>query len=194
MIRAGLVLACLGDAGGFTYKKSRRGDALIDRAVPQVLRDAGTDCEVMPFSPYGYDERQFCSPGFNLPVGCLMRTPHGRFPEYHTSADNLCFVRPQSLAESFSRCVEIIGLLDGNRTLVNLNPKCEPQLGKRGLYGSIGGAAEGRSRELALLWVLNLSDGENSLIDIAERSGLPFTAIGNAARDLESHGLVREKA
>jgi aminopeptidase-like protein len=194
MIRAGLVLACLGDAGGFTYKKSRRGDALIDRAVPQALHDAGTDCEVMPFSPYGYDERQFCSPGFNLPVGCLMRTPHGRFPEYHTSADNLSFVRPQSLAESFSRCVEIIGLLDGNRTLVNLNPKCEPQLGKRGLYGSIGGAAEGRSRELALLWVLNLSDSENSLLDIAERSGLPFAAIDNAARDLESHGLVREKS
>jgi aminopeptidase-like protein len=194
MIRAGLVLACLGDAGGFTYKKSRRGDALIDRAVPHTLRDAGRDCEVMPFSPYGYDERQFCSPGFNLPVGCLMRTPHGRFPEYHTSADNLSFVRPQSLAEAFARCVEIIGLLDGNRTLVNLNPQCEPQLGKRGLYGSIGGAAEGRSRELALLWVLNLSDGENSLLDIAERSGLPFTAIDNAARDLESHGLVREKA
>ncbi|HEY2917672.1 MAG TPA: DUF4910 domain-containing protein [Candidatus Binatia bacterium] len=194
MIRAGLVLACLGDAGGFTYKKSRRGDALIDRAAPQALRDAGTDCEVMPFSPYGYDERQFCSPGFNLPVGCLMRTPHGRFPEYHTSADDLSFVRPQLLAESYWRCREIIDLLDNNRTLVNLNPKCEPQLGKRGLYGSTGGAAEGRSRELALLWVLNLSDGENSLLDIAERSGLPFTAIQNAARDLESHGLVKEKA
>jgi aminopeptidase-like protein len=193
-IRAGLVLACLGDAGTFTYKKSRRGDALIDRAVPQALRNGRTDCEVTPFSPYGYDERQFCSPGFNLPVGCLMRTPHGCFPEYHTSADNLSFVRPQSLAESFARCVEIISLLDGNRTLVNLNPKCEPQLGKRGLYGSIGGAVEGRSRELALLWVLNLSDGENSLLDIAERSGLPFAAIDNAARDLESHGLVKEKA
>jgi aminopeptidase-like protein len=194
MIRAGLVLACLGDAGGFTYKKSRRGDALIDRAVPQAFRDARTDCEVMLFSPYGYDERQFCSPGFNLPVGCLMRTPHGRFPEYHTSADNLTFVRPQSLAESFSRCVEIIDLLDSDRNMVNLNPKCEPQLGKRGLYGSIGGAVDGRSRELALLWVLNLSDGENSLLEIAERSGLPFAAIDNAARDLESHGLLKEKA
>ena len=193
-IRAGLVLACLGDAGGFTYKKSRRGDTLIDRAVPQALRDAKTNCELMPFSPYGYDERQFCSPGFNLPVGCLMRTPHGRFAEYHTSADDLSFVQPRALAESFWRCREIIELLDSNRTLINLNPKCEPQLGKRGLYGSIGGASDGRSRELALLWVLNLSDGENSLLDIAERSGLSFAAIENAARDLEQHGLLRESS
>jgi aminopeptidase-like protein len=147
----------------------------------------------LPFSPYGYDERQFCSPGFNLPVGCFMRTPHGCFPEYHTSADDLSFVRPQSLAESFWRCREIIGLLEGNRTLINLNPKCEPQLGKRGLYGSIGGSAEGRNRELALLWVLNLSDGDNSLLDVAERSGLPFAVIENAAQDLEHHGLLREK-
>lgn len=122
-----------------------------------------------------------------------MRTPHGRFPEYHTSADNLSFVRPQSLAESFSHCVEIIDLLDNDRNMVNLNPKCEPQLGKRGLYGSIGGAADGRSREL-LLCLLNLSDGENSLLEIADRSGLPFAAIDNAARDLESHGLLKEKA
>jgi aminopeptidase-like protein len=193
-IRAGLVLACLGDAGGFTYKRSRRGDTLIDRAVPQAFRDARTNCEMLPFSPYGYDERQFCSPGFNLPIGCLMRTPHGCFPEYHTSADNLSFVRPPALAESFWRCREIIELLDSNRTLVNLNPKCEPQLGKRGLYGSIGGASDGRSRELALLWVLNLSDGENSLMDIAERSGLPFAFVANAAQELEHHALLWEKA
>jgi aminopeptidase-like protein len=192
-IRAGLVLACLGDGGGFTYKKSRRGDALIDRAAPQALRAAGASCQTVEFSPYGYDERQFCSPGFNLPVGCLMRTPHGCFPEYHTSADNLHFVRPEHLAESFVRCREIIDLLDNNRTFFNLNPKCEPQLGKRGLYGSIGGAAGGRTRELALLWVLNGSDGENSLLDIAERSGLPFNAVAAAARELEQHGLLKEK-
>ena len=193
-IRAGLVLACLGDAGSFTYKKSRRGDALIDRAVPQALRDAGEGYQTIEFSPYGYDERQFCSPGFNLPIGCLMRTPHGCFPEYHTSADNLEFVRPEYLAGSYARCREIIEILDENRTFINLNPKCEPQLGKRGLYGSIGGASGSRSRELALLWVLNGSGGDATLLDIAERSGLPFNAIADAARDLEQHGLLREKA
>ena len=192
-IRGGLVLACLGDAGGFTYKKSRRGDALIDRAVPQALRDAGRECQSVEFSPFGYDERQFCSPGFNLPVGCLMRTPHGCFPEYHTSADDLSFVRPENLAESLLRCRDIMRLMDANRTLINLNPKCEPQLGKRGLYGSVGGAANSRSRELALLWVLNLSDGEHSLLDIAERAGLPFPVIESSARDLERHELLAEK-
>jgi aminopeptidase-like protein len=194
LIRGGLVLACLGDAGGFTYKKSRRGDALIDRAVPQALRDAGQECKTVEFSPFGYDERQFCSPGFNLPVGCLMRTPHGCFPEYHTSADDLSFVRPENLAESLLRCRDIMRLMDSDRTLINLNPKCEPQLGKRGLYGSVGGAANSRSRELALLWVLNLSDGEHSLLDIAERSGLAFPVIDSSARELERHGLLAEKA
>ena len=193
-IRAGLVLACLGDAGSFTYKKSRRGDALIDHAVPQALRDAGELYQAVEFSPYGYDERQFCSPGFNLPVGCLMRTPHGCFPEYHTSADNLEFIRPEYVAGSYARCREIIEILDENRTFINLNPKCEPQLGKRGLYGSIGGASGSRSRELALLWVLNGSGGDATLLDIAERSGLPFNAIADAARDLEQHGLLKEKA
>jgi aminopeptidase-like protein len=193
LIRAGLVLACLGDGGSFTYKKSRRGDSLIDRAVPQALRDAGLDYNTLDFSPFGYDERQFCSPGFNLPMGCLMRTPHGCFPEYHTSADDLNFVRPEYLAESLMRCRQILHLLDNERTMINLSPKCEPQLGKRGLYGSIGGASGGRDRELAFLWVLSFSDGEHSLLDIVERSGLPFTAIDMAARELERHGLLKEQ-
>ena len=192
-IRAGLVLACLGDGGAFTYKKSRRGNALIDRAAAQALGEAGATFTTQEFSPFGYDERQFCSPGFNLPVGCLMRTPHGCFPQYHTSADDLDYVRAENLAESLQRCRAILRVLDGDRTLFNLNPKCEPQLGKRGLYGSVGGATGSRERELGLLWVLNLSDGEHSLLDIAERSGLPFGAIETAARDLERQGLLAEK-
>jgi aminopeptidase-like protein len=192
-IRAGLILACLGDGGSFTYKKSRRGDSLVDRAVPHALRAAGADFQTQEFSPFGYDERQFCSPGFNLPVGCLMRTPHGCFPEYHTSADDLSFVRPEYLAESLQRCRGILRVLESDRSMINLNPKCEPQLGKRGLYGSVGGAAGGRERELALLWVLNLSDSAHSLLDIAERSKLPFDTIENAAQELERHGLLEEK-
>lgn len=194
LIRAGLVLACLGDAGGFTYKKSRRGDTLVDRAARQALGETGADFTVQEFSPFGYDERQFCSPGFNLPVGCLMRTPHGCFPQYHTSADDLDFVRPEYLGQSLERCRAILCILEDDRTLINLTPKCEPQLGKRGLYGSVGGAAGGRERETALLWVLNFSDGAHSLLDIAERSGLPFAAVDNAARDLERHGLLKEQA
>jgi aminopeptidase-like protein len=190
-IKHGLVLACIGDAGHTTYKRSRRGDAEIDRAVAHVLRHSGAPFEIEAFSPYGYDERQFCSPGFNLAVGRLTRTPHGRFPEYHTSADNLTLVTPDALADSLRKCVAVLGVLEGNRTYVNQNPWCEPQLGKRGLYEGMGASADRRQLELALLWVLNQSDGTQSLLDIAERSGLPFALVQHGADLLLAHDLLR---
>ena len=191
-IRHGLVLVNVGDSGKVNYKKSRRGNAEIDRAVIQVLKDAGDPYEVLDFSPYGYDERQFCSPGFNLPVGCFMRTPHGKFPEYHTSADDLNFVRPESLADSFAKCQAILDVLERNKMYLNLNPKCEPQLGKRGIYSDIGGQTDGKLQELAMLWVLNFSDGQHSLLEIAEKSNLAFAVIDNAAQTLLEHGLLTE--
>ena len=133
------MLVDVGDAGKFTYKKSRRGDTEIDRAMVNVLKHAGGDYQVREFDPYGHDERQYCSPGINLAVGCFSRSPHGEFAEYHTSADNLDFVRREYLADSFSRCLSVLQLLDNNRRYVNLNPMCEPQLGKRGLYRMMGG-------------------------------------------------------
>ena len=188
-IRHGLVLTCIGDASGFHYKKSRRGNAEIDRAVACVLKDCGESSEILDFSPYGYDERQYCSPGFNLPVGCLMRSVWGTFPEYHTSADNLDFIQPASLAGSLQACMSIVDVLENNRRYLNQNPCCEPQLGKRNLYRSTGG--QSISTEInAQLWVLNLSDGEHSLLDIAERSGLSFAAIHGAAELLHENGLL----
>jgi len=191
-IQHGLVLSCIGDSGKVTYKRSRRATAPIDHAVEQVLKDSEDDYQLIDFSPYGYDERQFCSPGFNLAVGCFMRTPFGQFPEYHSSADDLEFVKPEFLADSYSKCLSIVRLLEHNRTYVNQNPRCEPQLGKRGLYEAIGGGAEHRTRELAMLWVLNLSDGSCSLLDIARRSGLKFEMIREAADALFKHDLLKE--
>jgi aminopeptidase-like protein len=159
--------------------------------VGHVLRQSGDDHEVMDFSPYGYDERQYCSPGFDLPVGCLMRTPHGRFPEYHTSADDLDLVRPRALADCFLKCLAVVDVLESNRRYLNVVSKCEPQLGRRGLYRTTGGADAG-PEELARLWVLNLSDGRHGLLDIAERSGAAFDAIRSAADALREHGLLRE--
>ena len=193
-VKHGLVLTCVGDSGNTTYKKSRQGDAEIDRAASHVLKHSGSKYEIAEFSPYGYDERQYCSPGFNLPVGCLMRTPNGRFPEYHTSADDLNFVRPSSLADSLDKCIRILDLLDQNRTWINLNPKCEPQLGRRGLYHTSGGPQGPAFDDLALLWVLNLSDGSHSLLEIAERSGMTFATIHQAAQALQAVGLLRESA
>jgi aminopeptidase-like protein len=193
-IKHGLVLACLGDAGHFTYKKSRRGDAPIDRVVAHALRARGATHDIVEFDPYGYDERQFCSPGFDLPVGRLTRTPHGRYPEYHTSADDLALVHPSALAESLDLCLAVIEVLEGDGVPVNQSPKCEPQLGKRGLYRSLGGLAEAGCDELALLWVLNLADGRHSLLDIAERAGYPFGAIQHAAALLTERGLLKTAA
>ena len=185
-IKHGLVITGVGNPGGITYKKSRRCDAEIDRAAYHVLKNSGQPSNIIDFYPYGYDERQYCSPGFNLPVGRLSRTPYGTYPEYHTSADNLDFVQPEFLGDSFCNTLAILDILDKNRAYLNLNPKCEPQLGKRGLYSSIG------KNELALLWVLNLSDGSNTLLDIAERSGIEFSSIEESARILLANNLLKE--
>ena len=188
-IRHGLVLTCVGDAGAFHYKKSRRGNAEIDRAAAHVLGHCGESAAILEFSPYGYDERQYCSPGFNLPVGCLMRSVWGTFPEYHTSADNLDFIRPAQLAGSLRVCAAILDLLENNRRYRNLSPYCEPQLGRRNLYGSTSGEVTGEEIN-ARLWVLNLSDGLHSLLDIAERSGLSFSTISKATDLLCQSGLL----
>jgi aminopeptidase-like protein len=190
-IRHGLVVACVGDPGKLHYKRSRRGDAEIDRAVIHALRHSGEDFELRQFSPYGYDERQFCSPAFNLAVGCLSRTPHGEFPEYHTSADNLDLVSPRALAGSLAVYMSVLRILENNACYVNTSPKCEPQLGKRGLYRALGGLADASQFTMAMLWILNLSDGDHSLLDIAERAELPFDTIHQSAQSLAEHGLLR---
>ncbi|WP_433250249.1 DUF4910 domain-containing protein [Streptosporangium sp. CA-135522] len=192
-VKHGLVLACAGDSGALTYKRSRRGDAEIDRAVRHVLRTSGRPHEIVDFSPYGYDERQFCSPGFNLPVGSLTRTPYAGYPEYHTSADNPDFVSLEAMTDTLEACWEVTRVLERNRHYVNLSPYGEPQLGRRGLYGSLGGRSDTKQAQMAMLWVLNLSDGEHSLLDIAERSDLPFAAVADAAQALRGAGLVKEQ-
>jgi aminopeptidase-like protein len=191
-IKHGLVLTGVGDASNITYKKSRRGNSEIDQAMVHVLRHSGETYTIIDFFPYGYDERQYCSPGFDLPVGCFMRGLHGQYPEYHSSADNLDFVKAESLVQSYDRCLEVLELLEWNRTYMNQNPKCEPQLGRRGLYRTVAGQQEKQWTELALFWVLNASDGHHTLLDIAERADLPFGEIRSAAEALLKVGLLKE--
>ncbi|MBE1589512.1 DUF4910 domain-containing protein [Nonomuraea angiospora] len=189
-IRHGVTLACAGDSGTITYKRSRRGDAEIDQVFAHVLKDRPHT--VLDFSPYGYDERQYCSPGFNLAVGSLTRTPYSGYPEYHTSADNPDFVLPEAMEDTLETLWTAVRVLEGNRRYQNLSPYGEPQLGARGLYGSLGGRSDTKQAQMAMLWVLSLSDGLNSLLDIAERSNLPFQAIADAAHALQNAGLVKE--
>lgn len=189
-IEHGLTLSCIGDDGGLTYKRSRRGDAAVDQAMEIVLRDRGAPHRVLPWEPWGGDERQFCSPGFDLPVGTLMRTPHGEFDGYHTSADSIDRIRPESLGDAVDTCLELVEVLESNRRCVNLSPYGEPQLGRRGLYRSAGGAVATPDDERALLWVLNQCDGRSSLLDIANRSGLKYAVVRRAAERLERAELL----
>jgi aminopeptidase-like protein len=191
-LRGGLVLACLGDPGPLTYKRSRRGTTLIDGAVVRALAGGEVPFFSRPFVPSGYDERQFCSPGFDLPVGRLTRTPNGEYPEYHTSADDLDVVTADALAGSFAALERVVDELERGRRFVNLLPKGEPQLGRRGLYGATGGVAREQGFEAALLWVLSLSDGDASLEDVAERSGLAHAAVAQAAESLAAAGVLEE--
>ena len=192
-IRAGLVLGLLGDAAPLHYKHSRRGGTLIDRVASLVLSNgdahAHTSGKELPFEPYGYDERQFCSPGFNLPFGRLTRSPNGSYAQYHTSADDLQLVSVEALAGALQQLACMVHAVDANRRFINLSPKGEPRLGKRGLYGNVGGSGPG-VYEQGLLWLLNQSDGEHDLVHIAQRSGLPFAVLAQGAQALQAAGLL----
>ena len=189
-IRHGLVLAGLGAPGTFHYKKTRDGNRAIDREVPRALAGIGEALAVEEYLPFGYDERQFNSPGIALPVGCFSRVPYGRYPEYHTSADNLDFIRPDALAGAVRALAALVERLEAREVYLNLSPRGEPQLGRRGLYRTIGGDDAGRERELALLWILNLSDGDHSLEEIAERSGISLSRVSEAAKELVQARLL----
>jgi aminopeptidase-like protein len=193
-IAHGLTLVCLGDAQPFTYKRTLAGDTEIDRAAALALRESGLPHQLIDFFPFGYDERQYNSPGFRLAVGSLMRARHGQFPEYHTSADDLAFVSPARLEEALDVCRSILDVVDANRTYRSTSPHGEPQLGSRGIYRAMGGEPDLGELQLAMLWLLQLSDGTRSLLDVAERAGLRFALVRRAAALLAEHGLLESCA
>lgn len=187
---AGYVLTCIGDAGHFTYRSSRRADTLADRAAKLVLRDLGAH-EVLAFDPYeGSDEKQFCSPGFDLPVGSVMRTRNYHYPEYHTSLDNKALVSFPAMRASVDVLARMSGALEANTVWTNTVKFGEPQLGKHGLYSSLGGDRDQKESTRAMLWVLNLADGTRDLFAVAEQSGLPLDLVAAAASELAKAGLL----
>jgi aminopeptidase-like protein len=189
----GLVLTGVGDSSPFTYKASRRGNGEVDRLAALLVNESSGG-RVVPFSPYGYDERQFCSPGFDLPVGRLTRGVHGEYAEYHTSADDLGFVSVAQILAAADLVIALLDALGRNRVYRNLQPYGEPQLGSRGLYSPTGGGIDSRAIEMAYLWVLNGSDSTNDLCSIAETSGLPFHVVAAAADRLAAAGLLAPAA
>ena len=189
-IQHGLVLTNLGDHHAFTYKRSERTVTTVDLAAAHVLQSWHRPGAVVDFSPYGYDERQFCSPGFGLAVGRLSRGVHGTFPEYHTSLDNPSFVTAEAIADAVHAVLTIISMVDEDEVLTNQAPYGEPQLGRRGLYRSLSGTEPDPNRELATLWVLNQCDGRRPLSEITRRSGLPWPSIRRAADALIAVDLL----
>jgi aminopeptidase-like protein len=193
LIKYGLVATCLGDSGTLTYKKTRDGNHDIDKISEYILEQSNQKYTVLDFFPIGSDERQFCSPGFNLPVGSLVRTGYGQFSEYHTSKDDLNFVKANFLADTFSKYCQIINLVENNEKYINLNPKCEPQLGKRNLWNSLGGqrTAYGEKNASAIFWILNQSDGTKTLLDIAIKSKIDFNVLKTIADNLVKQNLLK---
>ena len=191
-VKLGMVAALLGDSGQLSYKKTLTGDTLIDRASLHVLRHRNMPFRTIEFSPFGYDERQFASPGINLPVGRLTRTPNGAYPEYHTSADNMSLITPSAMADSLAAYCAIFALIENNYVYQSNFPYCEPQLGKRGLYRTTGGHGNPEQRQLAILWVLNQANGKHDLLDIAERADLQFETIASVAEELAAAEVIRK--
>ncbi len=191
-VRHGLVISCVGDGGGPTYKRTLRGDAMIDRVMGHVLKHAAPAANIVDYFPYGYDERQYNSPGFRMDVGLFQRSQFATFPEYHTSADDLDFIRAEHLEASLAMTARAIEVLECDKRFRNTAPYGEPQLGRRGLYSEIGGDKDAYAKNMAILWLLNLSDGDHTLLDIAERANAPFNTIAATAELLLRKGLLVE--
>lgn len=192
-LQAGFVITCIGDEGKFTYKKSRRGNSLPDRAVEAVLSQTENKFKIVDFIPLGSDERQYCSPGFNLPVGSLMRTMYGKYPEYHTSGDNKDFISFEAMEESVLKYLEIIDVLERNEKYINTMPFCEPQLGKRGLYPSLSSPSGNNEFVKAMMWILNLADGSNDLISISKISKIPISELIPIVDKLIEKGVLQHE-
>jgi len=189
---AGYVITCVGLQSAFTLKKSRRGDTDADRAALHVLKrwtGRTTDpVRVLEFWPSGSDERQYCSPGFDLPVASIMRTMYGAYPEYHTSLDNKQLVSMEAMAETTILYFAVCRTLDFNRTYVSLAMSGEPQLGKRGLYNNLGGfKLNFDQRTHAIKWLLNYCDGKHTLLDISINS---FRIYINNHRDVSGNNAL----
>ena len=187
---AGFVVTTIGDNGPFTYKRSRRGDTLPDRAVELILTQTEKDYIIEDFFPYGSDERQYCSPGFNLPVGSLMRTRYGKYKEYHTSADNKSFISFDAMQKSVEKYIEVVEVIEKNRIYTNQFPFCEPQLDKRGLYPKLATQKEIQEYANAILWLLNQADGTNDLITISRRCKIQFNLLEEIAQKLFNKRII----
>lgn len=187
-VKAGFVLTCIGDEKEYSYLASRYGDTLADQVGKSILKDIDPLFKHYSFLDRGSDERQFCSPGVNLPVVSIMRSKYGTYPEYHTSLDDLNFISTKGLRDSLSAMQKIVMALESNR-YPKITVFCEPQLGKRGLYPTLST----RESALTVRTMMNLlayADGNNSLLDLSEILNVSFFELDMICKKLEENGLI----
>jgi aminopeptidase-like protein len=187
---AGYVLTCMGDERQYSFLESRNGNTLADRAAKHVIKHDYPDCVMYNYLDRGSDERQYCSPGVDLPVASFMRSKYGTYPEYHTSADDLEFVTPQGLEGSFIALSKCLAMIEANRTYCATQP-CEPQLGKRGLYPTLSTAGSSASVK-TLKNILAYADGTLDLIALAEKIKVPAMECMPIIQTLLRAGLLKE--
>ena len=188
---AGYVINCIGDRGKFTYKKSRQGNSLADKAALNILNNLNEDFNLYEWFPAGSDERQYCSLGFNLPIGSLMRSMYGTYKEYHTSLDNLDFIPLEELYKSFEIYKKILMNIEINEKLEAVHKNCEPKLDKRGLYPTLGSQKETTDSIKKRMYLWAFSDGYNDLIDIANKLKCNAYEMKNEKDELIDKKLIR---
>ena len=185
---AGFNLTCIGDNRSYSLLQSRYGNTYADRVALHVLENLHPDFKKYSYLDRGSDERQYCSPGIDLPVVSVMRTKYGMYPEYHTSLDNLELISPEGLYggyEVMQRCIECIE----KNEFLTATVLCEPQLGKRGLYPTLSKKGNaGNTREM--LNLLAYCDGTNDIIDLAELIGKPVWELYELINTLKDHKLL----
>lgn len=185
---AGYVVTCVGDDRAYSFLRSRNGTTLADRAAKLVLERVAPEHVEYSYLDRGSDERQYCSPGVDLPVASIMRTRYNSYPEYHTSLDDLHLVTPTGLEGAFTAYSKTIDLIENNHTY-RATTLCEPQLGKRGLYPTLSTRGAGYSVR-GMTNVLAYADGTRDLIDLASYIGLNVDEALETAAKLVSAGLL----
>lgn len=190
---AGFVATCCGDEGAFTYKRSKNPASLADRAAEHLLMHSGKEHSIIDFAVGGSDERQYCSPGFNMPVGSLMRTMYQRYDEYHTSLDNKEFISFEALEESIAMYFDLCQILELNDMYFNTIQHGEPQLGKRGLYPDSINPDDARDELHNRLHLLSFADGKTDLIEIANRRGTSALNFAQAIAECSEAGILERR-
>jgi aminopeptidase-like protein len=191
LVKAGFVVSCVGDNRDYSYVASRKGDTLADRAAKHVLNNHVTSYTSYSYLERGSDERQYCSPGVDLPVCSICRTKYGQYPEYHTSLDNLELITAEGLEGAFSVYKKVIQLLEAN-AFYKVTTPCEPQLGKRGLYPTIS-TKDTKAQIATMMNVIAYADGDNDLIALAEKIGACATDLIPIVEKLLAAELLEKK-